>query len=262
VGILLISICQASLIIGVNILFGGAWNTTAIAGLWWGMILATGVWTILYIRLVERRFSTTRENNLQLALREAQLHALEFQMSPHFLFNCLNSIRALVAVDPERAQDMLTRLANVLRNRLRHDPQHTVALGAEIDVTTDYLALEGIRFHDRLRQEIMVDSKAASCEIPPLLLQTLVENAIKHGISKFSGRGDLIVRANLEDRQLKIEVENTGRLTQGDASGEAGVGLANARERLRLLYGDRASLQLTEDQRNDRVRATVLIPAL
>lgn len=88
-GILLISVCQAAIIILINALFGGRWSSIAVVALWWGMVVATGIWTILYVRLVERRSSTLRENSLQLALREAQLHALEFQMSPHFLFNCL-----------------------------------------------------------------------------------------------------------------------------------------------------------------------------
>lgn len=167
-----------------------------------------------------------------------------------------------MAVDPVRSQDMLTRLANVLRNRLQQGRQHTVALGSEVEVVADYLALEGIRFEDRMNQDISIDSKAAACSIPPLLLQTLVENAIKHGISRFSGRGELAVRARVEDGCLKLEVENTGRLLEDQASGEVRVGLANARERLRLLYGDRASLRLVEDKHNGRVRATVLIPAV
>ena len=260
-GILIISICQATIIILINLWFGGNWSVVAVVALWWGMVVATSIWTVLYIRLVERRSFTLRESSLQLALREAQLHALEFQMSPHFLFNCLNSIRALVAVDPARAQDMLTRLANVLRNRLGQGRRHTVALGSEVEVVTDYLALEGIRFDDRLNQEISIEPEAAACSIPPLLLQTLVENAIKHGISRFSGRGELAVRACVEGGCLKLEVENTGRLPEDQVSSGGRVGLANARERLHLLYGDQASLQLMEDKPNGRVKATVLIPA-
>lgn len=259
-GVLTISVWQAALIVGVNLLFGGRWSPIAVVALWWGMVVATTAWTILYVRLVERRVSSQREDHLQLALREAQLHALEFQMSPHFLFNCLNSIRALVAIDPERAQDMLTRLANVLRSRLQQGRQHTVPLGMEAEVVSDYLALEGVRFADRLRQEIQIDPRAADCPVPPLLLQTLVENAVKHGISRFSGHGDIAIRAAVKEGHLELEVENTGRLEIRERPDEVPVGLANARERLRLLYGGEAALRLEEVAGRGRVRATVLIP--
>lgn len=260
-GVAAISVCQAALIIGTNLLSGGRWSPVAVIALWWGMAVATTGWTILYIRLVERRLSAQREDHLQLALREAQLHALEFQMSPHFLFNCLNSIRALVAIDPERAQDMLTRLANVLRSRLQQGRQHTVPLGAEAEVTADYLALECVRFADRLRQQMQIDPRAAACTVPPLLLQTLVENAVKHGVSRHSGPCDIDIRAAVKEGRLELEVENTGYLCAEDRPGGTRVGLANVRERLHLLYGDEATLRLAELAGQARVRATVLLPA-
>lgn len=255
---LTISIVQTLLVIGTNLLLvGGEWTVTATVALWWGMFLATGVWTILYVRFTERRGHVAREGQLQLALREAELRALEAQINPHFLFNCLNSIRALVAIDPPRAQDMLTRLASVLRNSLRHDRQHTVQLASEVEAVSDYVALEAIRFEERLRSDIAVDAEAAHCLVPPMLLQTLVENAIKHGIRQITGKGKLTVRGQLADGFVRLVVENSGRLT-GPPRSPAQLGLGNVRERLRLLYGDEASLSL--DDAEGMVRATVLIP--
>lgn len=258
-GVIAISAVQTLLVIGTNrVISGGEWTVLAAAALWWGMVLATGVWTILYVRFTERRGHIVREGQLQLAAKEAELRALEAQVNPHFLFNCLNSIRALVAIDPPRAQDMLTRLANVLRSSLRQNREHTVRLAEEVEVVADYIALETVRFEERLRSEIFVDPAAQCCLVPPMLLQTLVENAIKHGISQVSGDGKLCIRGERENGFVRLVVENTGRLNERTASSTK-LGLGNVRERLRLLYGDDASLSL--DDAGGMVRASVLIPA-
>ncbi|MCA2966419.1 MAG: histidine kinase [Acidobacteriaceae bacterium] len=255
-----ISLLLTALVIAVNrLLSAGSWSLVAAAALWWGMLLAVGVWVLLYVRFADQRTSQHREAQLQLALREAQLRALETQLNPHFLFNSLNSIRALVDLDPARAQDMLTRLSNVLRHRLRHDDTHTVPLQTELATVTDYLALETVRFAGRLRSAVTVDPAAAHCPIPPLLLQTLVENAIKHGIGRTPGPGDLVIQAHVEDALLHVAVENTGQLRPTPADSTR-VGLQNLRERLHLLYGSRAQLHLHEH--GDRVRATVALPML
>jgi signal transduction histidine kinase len=256
--VLLISVVQAAVVIGLNVaLTDSAWTLTAMVALWWGMLLATGGWTILYVWLSERRRHSEHEHQMQLMLRDAQLHALEAQINPHFLFNCLNSIRALVELDPSRAQDMLTRLANVLRRSLRHDPGHTVPLETELAAVSDYLALEAVRFEERLQAKVVAGPEVAQCLVPPLVLQTLVENAIKHGIAHTSGPGTLTVCGDLHDGLLRLRVENTGTLTPPDES-RSRLGLANVHQRLRLLYGDRASVRL--DGADNRVRATVLIP--
>ena len=231
----------------------------AITALWWGMLLASGVWTLLYVRFSERRGHADREKDLQLSIREAQLRALESQINPHFLFNCLNSIRALVEIDPLRAQDMLTRLSNVLRNSLRLDHQHTVSLSEEVEAVSDYLALETVRFADRLAATLNIEDAARLCPIPPMVLQTLVENAIKHGIGRIAGRGHLAIQASIQERILLLAVENTGTLDRADRDSPQ-LGLKNIRERLRLLYGDQASLRLEEHA--GRVTATVAIPVV
>lgn len=222
-----------------------------------GMLLATSIWTRLYLSITAQRRQNEIDAQLRLALRDAQLRALESQVNPHFLFNCLNSIRALVTDDPPRAQDMVTKLANVLRHSLRHDRGHTVALSSEIEAVADYLALESIRFEDRMQVKLAIDPGVEQCAVPPMLLQTLVENAIKHGIAQVKDRGDLIVRAARRGGNIRLEVENSGMLSE--SSNGTKLGLANARERLRLLYGDRAELSLKNGE--DRVTATVVIPA-
>lgn len=255
-----IGLALTALVVLINVaITKNQWDIVSLGALFWGMLLASGVWTLLYVRFSEHRGHIDRESHLLLSLREAQLRALESQINPHFLFNCLNSIRALVEIDPPRAQDMLTRLSNVLRNSLRHDDRHTAALSDEIEAVRDYLALETVRFGDRLATTVRVDDSAAGLPVPPMMIQTLVENAIKHGIGRLTGQGQLAVDASVRDRGLVITVENTGSL--GDTPIDSGqLGLKNVRERLALLYGDRASLRLEEE--GGRVKAVVAIPAL
>jgi hypothetical protein len=260
-GILIIGFVQTALIISIDIALNGTrlqdWPRAAVAGLAWGMYIGTLVWTIVYIRITERRAQEHREGKMQLALREAELRALEAQINPHFLFNCLNSIRGLVVEDPQKAQDMITRFATLLRYNLNHDTRHTVPLAAEAEVVNDYLALEKARFEDRLRCQVTIDPAAASLLVPPMILQSLIENALKHGIGRLPDGGDLQIRAAANNGTLVLEVENTGELTDS-RSGGTQVGLNNIRERLRILYGDRASLSL--QNRSGTVVARVEIP--
>lgn len=155
---------------------------------------------------------------------------------------------------------MVTRLSNILRYNLQHDRTHTVPLDREMEVVIDYLAIEAIRFEDRLRVKFAIDPAAARASVPSMLLQTLVENALKHGLSNLPEGGELLIRAGMKQGTLVLEVENTGHLTE-PRPGATQVGLKNARERLRLLYGDRASLTLS-NRDGARVAATVLIPSV
>lgn len=259
-GVVLIAAIQTVLVISIDRALSRGndhWPLIAIFGLGWGTFMATGTWTGLYVRLTERRLREERDLQAQLTLREAELRALEYQINPHFLFNCLNSIRALVVENPPRAQDMLTRLSNVLRHSLRHDRGHTVPLESEVQAVADYLAIEAVRFEERLRVEFAIEAGVEQFPVPPMLLQTLVENAIKHGIAQQPQGGRLIIRAARQADGIVLRVENTGHLTTAPAGGNQ-LGLANARERLRLLYGERASVGLRDE--NGNVIATVLVP--
>jgi sensor histidine kinase YesM len=262
-GALVIAAIQTFLVVTIQTALDGTSNAflqhpSYILGLWVGVTGAMLAWTLLYVALTGSRRSREKEVHLQLAVREAELRALEAQVHPHFLFNSLNSIRALIIENPAQAQDMITRLANILRYNLRGDSDHTVPLASELDIVGDYLALEAVRLEDRLRVRLEIARDARSVEVPPMLLQTLVENALKHGIAPASAGGELAIRATVENDSLLLDVENSGHLTEpGPGAGQ--VGLANTRDRLRILYGARASLQLA-NRGSDRVAATVRLP--
>jgi GNAT superfamily N-acetyltransferase len=260
-GILIIGFIQTVLIISIDIALNGTqeqnWPRAAVAGLAWGMYIGTLVWTIVYVRITERRAQAQREAKMQLALRGAELRALEAQINPHFLFNCLNSIRGLVVENPARAQDMITRFAALLRYNLNRDRQHTVQLAEEADIVADYLALESVRFEGRLRVQIAVDPGARAMQVPPMILQALVENALKHGVARRPEGGDVEIRATASNGNLVLQVTNSGELAPS-RPGDTQLGLKNIRERLHLLYGDRASLSLHNG--NGIVVAKVEIP--
>jgi len=264
VGAAIVGSIQTFLVIAVDFTLERSGNTFLqrpdyAFGLWVGVIAITCVWTILYVSLTAHRRSREKEVHLQLAVREAELRALEAQINPHFLFNCLNSIRGLVVEDPALAQDMVTRFSNILRYNLRRGYDHTVPLSSELEAVSDYLALESVRLEERLRVCMEIQPEAATFPVPAMLLQTLVENAVKYGIAPRPDGGELRVSARLNGEGLALEVDNPGRLADPQPGG-SGLGLANARERLRLLYGSRASLRL--ENTDGRVSATVLVPRI
>jgi len=248
---------QAALVIGISRLIAGQRSAflkpsiAATASI--GISCVTMGWMVVYLAVTSGR----RYREKQLALREAELRGLEAQINPHFLFNSLNSIRALVLENPPLAQDLITRLANILRYNLHRDAGHTVPLDSELEAAADYLALESARYEDRLRVRFAIDPATRSIAVPPMLLQMLVENAIKHGIAALPGGGELLVRSSLEDGTLVLQVENTGQLAEEETRLPR-LGLNNIRERLRILYAGRACLELAS--REGRVAATVRIP--
>jgi len=257
---------QTALVVGVYRAIEGSmgvWSErSSIAFLFMGVTIATTIWTVLYLTITTMRQSREvrrQEMQMKLALSDAELRALEAQINPHFLFNCLNSIRGMIMEDAVEAQDMITRLANILRYSLQRDRNHTVPLATEMEAVEDYLALESIRFDDRLRVRMDVAEDARRMEIPAMLLQTVVENAIKHGVETISAGEVLSICVRLDADMLHIEVENSGTLDHAPAD-STGIGLANARERLRILYAERASMSLLAPSQG-RVRATILIPA-
>ena len=181
----------------------------------------------------------------------AELSYLKSQLNPHFLFNALNSVRGLVAEDPVRAQASITRLAKLLRVALASVSADTVPLDRDLEVVEDYLALEAVRLEHRLRVTLDIAPDARAAPVPAMLVQTLVENAIKHGVARRRDGGELVVAARLAGRTLIIEVTNTAAPEPGEPG--HGVGLANARERLQLLFGPGATLRL------DRSRAELTV---
>jgi sensor histidine kinase YesM len=177
---------------------------------------------------------------------EAELAALQARINPHFLFNTLNSLAALIPVDPAGAEEMTQRLADCFRYVLRasHGP---VTLEDELAFVEDYLALEKLRFGDRLTVRLEVDPAVRATRVPGLIVQPLVENALKHGLAPLERGGSVRVSAARDDGRVVLSVEDDGRGLGRPAgpTGREGTGLANVRERLRSAFGDRATLELT-----------------
>lgn len=192
--------------------------------------------------------------------KEAQLNSLKRQLNPHFVFNALNSVRALIVEDPKQAQEMITQLSNLIRYTLQSEPKELVRLDDELAIVKDYLSLESIRFEDRLKINLQIDPKSNSFMVPPMILQTLVENAIKHGISKFTQGGELSIISIVENNQLVLQIRNPGKFDLGNKTDEStGVGLKNSSERLNLLFGGGSRLVLSNESQN-QVLAELVIP--
>lgn len=212
--------------------------------------LAFFIWTALYFGITsvrERHAAQLRQSELIRALQSAELKLLKSQLNPHFLFNSLNSVRALIAEDPARAREAVTQLSGLLRYTLRSDHEELVTLARELETVGDYLALESLRLGERMRVEMDIAEDAQQVRLPVMLLQTVVENAIKHGIAELPGGGVLRIGASVRDNTLHLEVENP-RPANPPPREEQGSGLNNAAERLRLLFGARASIDLDLSQ--------------
>jgi len=193
------------------------------------------------------------------AVKDFELKTLKSQLNPHFMFNALNSIRALIEEDPDSAKTAITKLSNILRYSLRIEKSETVTLEDELQTVADYLDLEKIRFEERLNYSIKMEDKAAKTEIPPMMVQTLVENGIKHGISKRTHGGKISVNSFIEDSMLHIQISNTGRFNEEDLKTATGFGIQNTRHRLNLLFGEKGSFQIQNVNQNE-VLAEVIIP--
>ena len=210
----------------------------------WG--IAFFIWTALYLSITsvrERHAAELRQSELSRALQSAELRLLKSQLNPHFLFNSLNSVRALIALDAASAQQAVTQLARMLRYTLSSQHEELVPLERELETVGDYLALESLRFGERLRVERDIAADARDVRIPVMLMQTVVENAIKHGVAELPGGGVLRISAAVRSGALHIEVQNP-RPANAPPRASPGCGLHNAAERLRLLFGSYAKLEL------------------
>lgn len=260
--ILLLSMVQSTLWSGLTyvypyLILGLHWPSsmplTTAAALGWlnGIVLLTGWYCIYFFYHLFDRYNRLKLEQLRLAtlVKEAELRALKSQVNPHFIFNSLNSLRALIDEEPARARQAVTQLANLLRYSLQSGQLETVPFEEELQIVNDYLALEQVRHEERLRVRLDVDLDTLALPIPPLLLQTLVENAVKYGISTRPDGGEIAIVARRDGAALRLQVINPGQLAahpgpQPASRGSTGLGLRNAAERLRLLFGDRATLQL------------------
>ena len=208
-----------------------------------------------YQRSRAQQLDTFRLENL---VKSLQLKTIKSHINPHFIFNALNSIRALVDENPERARKAITELSNILRSSLNSDQQETVFLKDELEIVEDYLALEQMRFEERLKVEMDIDPDTLFQQVPPMMLQTLVENAIKHGIGKKVKGGYIRVRSVFKNDSYIMIVENTGQL-EAAKPGNNGFGLKSTKERLHLMFAENASLEISNFNTTE-VLAKIVLP--
>jgi len=210
-------------------------------------------WSALYFILkYNRLFQAEKEKSLrsEALAHEAQLLMLRYQLNPHFLFNTLNAISTLVlAKANDKANEMLTKLSKFLRYSLDHSPLDRVSLLHELDTSRLYLDIEKVRFGERLRLEFDIGSDAGSALVPTMLLQPIIENSIKHGISKVESGGTISIHARREEESLIIEVSDDGPGMQNRTAPDEefalsnGVGVSNIRNRLKEIYGSKHTLE-------------------
>jgi len=197
-------------------------------------------WSLLYVSYHYISWFTSS--------RDIQLKSLKSQINPHFIFNALNSIRALIDEDPEKSKLAITQLSHLLRQSLMMDNKRLVPLSDELRTVKDYLDLETIRYEDRLRTRLDIDADVYNCQVPPMMVQTLVENGIKHGISNLRKGGELSLTARRVNGFLEMEIRNSGQIKSKAIVGkEIGYGVQNTRKRLELIYGNKASFELRNE---------------
>jgi two-component system LytT family sensor kinase len=227
------------------------------------MINGTGILFIwnsiyfLYHYIVRSRAQELDTLRLRALVKELELKTIKSHINPHFIFNALNSIRALIDENPARARDAVTGLSKLLRSSMQSEHLETVSLEEELGILRDYLALEHIRFEDRLRVEMHIDEMTLDLRVPPMMLQTLVENAIKHGVSQSVSGGDIDIRSSLSDDGFEIVVRNSGTLKE--AISQQGFGISSTENRLKLQYGDQASFSIGNVE-GGFVEARILLP--
>ncbi len=217
------------------------------------------VWLFVILTLKQIHYiNTIKLNQLKLEtnLKEAQLNTLKGQINPHFMFNSLNNIRGLMLEDVSRARSMLTSLSETLRYSLTKNDINSISLEDELEMVENYVAISKIQFEDRLQFDTDIDEESLDKQIPPMIIQMLIENALKHGIANLKDGGKVKLTTMIKKSQLIIEVINTGVLEQTRNSTQ--LGIQNIKKRLELLYGQNAIFILKE--RENQVVATIKIP--
>ncbi len=244
-----------------NLAFGWklAYTWTDVNLVTWGMLFF--IWSLIYFTYIFfQRFRKEEIKNLQLesAKNEYELRRLRDQMNPHFIFNAMNTIRALIDEDPAKAKNAVTQLSNVLRSSLQAGEMDLIPLAKEIDIVKDYLEIEKARYEERLAVTWHVAAGSEKVRIPPLLLQTIVENCIKHGIAKLPDGGSIEITTNLHADAVDIHIYNTGTYDP-NAKSKASLGLENTKNRLNLSFGKNAWLTIGNIE-NQLVLTTIHLP--
>lgn len=216
------------------------------------------VWTLFYFiyHYFERYNSALKYEALK---NEIELNNLKSQLNPHFIFNALNSIRALVDENPSKSKEAITQLSSILRSSLVINRNKLTRFEDELHTVQDYLDLETIRFEERLHTRFDIDPKSKNFTVPPLMIQTLVENGIKHGISKLQRGGEISVDTKVRDYKLYIKIRNNGQLPRHKLNGKKGFGIENTKQRLKLLYGNKATFNI-QNENDNTVLTEICLP--
>lgn len=239
--------------LGWGVLAGYTANTSILLWLW----LTAWVGAQLLSRW---RLGEIAKWQAEAAARELELQVLRAQINPHFLFNALNNLRALINEDPARAREMVSRLSNTLRHTLQHSAKDRVPLADELAVVRDYVALEQLHHEERLQVQWQIDPGAVEAQVPPMLLQSLVENAIKHGIARTPGGGVVDIAITRHGAMLNIAVSNPGSWAPvPGAPTSTGLGLVHLRERLARAGGAGAGCRI--EPADGRVKVSVQLSA-
>lgn len=226
----------------------------------WVVFMFWSLFYFLFHFIQNYRKEEIKNLRWQAMKNEIELNKLKSQLNPHFIFNSMNIIRALVEEDPKVAKDSITRLSNILRSSMLMGRKRVIKFSEELQLVHDYLNLEKTRFEERLSLHFDVDESCLDHQIPPMLLQTLVENGIKHGVSNLQNGGKVEVKAEKQDENLKLEIINSGQYNGlNTRDKEPGFGLINTKQRLQLLYGDEASFTIRNLDK-EHVIAEIIIP--
>jgi signal transduction histidine kinase len=230
---------------------------------WWELIFAfilVALWLLLYMvwHFVEKnRNDQVDRLTLEKTVKELEVKTIKSHINPHFIFNSLNSIRALVDENPQRARKAITELSNILRSSMQVEKMETVPLHKELDIVKDYLALEQMRFEERLKVELKIDKDTLDRPVPPMMLQTLVENAIKHGISKSINGGFVKICSDFTNNNHELVVQNSGQLN-GHVNDD-GFGIKSTQDRLRFLYHGKARFEI-KNVNGNMVESKIIMP--
>lgn len=248
-----------SLITGRAGVLDSAYDPDQILGLSAFYIIILFLWSVFYFtyHYIEQYNKSLK---YEASMIEIELNNLKKQLNPHFIFNALNSIRALVDENPKKSKQAINQLSNILRNSLTFEKKTLTKFDDELKIVKDYLSLESVRFEERLKTDIQIHPESSNFRVPPFMIQTLVENGIKHGISRLTEGGTIQLITQVEKNRLKIYIRNSGNIVNGARRGKAsGHGISNTVQRLKLLYGDDASFRIVNEN-NNFVLTEVIIP--
>jgi len=219
--------------------FIGVFVTFFLFSLWYSFY-----YTYLFIE--KSRNQEIKNLQYEASKNEIELKNLRAQINPHFLFNSLNSIKALVEIDKVEAKTAITQLSSLLRLSIHLSKSKLITLREEMELVDTYLKLEKIRFEERVKYHYSIEDATNSCMIPPLMIQTLVENAIKHGLSKSIDGGEVFITSKKYKENLLLEIKNTGVLKAKKDDESEGIGIKNTQKRLAILFGDKASFEIKQ----------------